>query len=106
MPAALPAPQSFEITDAKILSKKYFLDAKAKCYELNQEVNCLRTIEEAVTHYPESEWTGQSLVLLADFYYRTKRLGQARDILKILKQDFKTSKVIQEKVLILERHLI
>lgn len=91
--------------EAKLVSKKYFTIAKVKCYELNAELECLRIIEEAVTHYPESEWTGESLVLLTDFYYRTRRISQAREILKILKQDFRDYKPIQEKVIIIERHL-
>lgn len=93
-------------TDAHLLAREYFSIAKVKCYELNSELECLQTIEQAVTQYPESAWTGQALVLLTDFYYRTKRLSQAREILGILKHDFKNDKAIQEKVLIIERHLI
>lgn len=93
-------------TDARLLAREYFSIAKVKCYELNSELECLQTIEQAVTQYPESAWTGQALVLLTDFYYRTKRLSQAREILGILKHDFKHDKAVQEKVLIIERHLI
>ena len=93
-------------TDARLLAREYFAIAKVKCYELKSELDCLRTIEQAVTQYPESEWTGQTLVLLTDFYYRTKRLTQAREILSIHKQEFKNDKAIQEKVIIIERHLI
>ncbi len=94
-----------ESAEPKLLAKQYFERAKDKCYELNSELVCLRIIEQAVSQYPESEWTGQSLVLLTDFYFRTKRLVQAREILKILKQDFKNYKSVQEKVIVIERHL-
>lgn len=106
-PAAVQVALPIQIsTDARLLAREYFSIAKQKCYELNSELECLQTIEQAVTHYPESAWTGQALVLLTDYYYRTKRLTQAREILGILKQDFRNDKAIQEKVLIIERHLI
>lgn len=107
LPAAVPTELPVQVTtDASQLAREYFSIAKEKCYELNSELECLQTIEQAVTQYPESAWTGQALVLLTDFYYRTKRLTQAREILGILKQDFRNDKAIQEKVLIIERHLI
>ena len=58
---------------ANQLAKKYYIVAKAKCYEINKEIECLSTIEAAVTQFPGSSWTAESLVLLTDFYYRTKR---------------------------------
>lgn len=91
--------------DASEPAKKYYLEAKIKCYELNKEIECIRIIESAVTHFPDSSWTAESLVLLTEFYYRTKRTANARDILKILKDDFKKDESVQKKVLILERHI-
>lgn len=106
-PAAVSTEFPVQVTtDARLLAREYFSIAKVKCYELKSELECLQIIEQAVTQYPESAWTGQALVLLTDFYYRTKRLSQAREILGILKHDFRNDKAIQEKVLIIERHLI
>ena len=106
-PAGVKTEPAFQITtDAHVLAREYFSIAKVKCYELKSELECLQTIEQAVTQYPESAWTGQALVFLTDFYYRTRRLTQAREILHILKHDFRNDKAIQEKVLIIERHLI
>lgn len=87
-------------------AEKYYLEAKVKCYKLNKESDCLRVIESAVTHFPESNWTGESLVLLTEFYYRTKRVALLRDILKILKNDFKNDESIQQKVVMIERYLL
>jgi|GEM_PF-3770313 len=86
-------------------AKKYFHEAKVKCYEVNKEIDCLHAIELGITHFPESNWTGESLVLLTEFYYRSKRAIQARDILMILKKDFKKDESIQQKVELIERHL-
>lgn len=86
-------------------AKQYYTEAKTKCYELNKELDCIKIIENAVTHFPESNWTGETLVLLSEFYYRTKRPAHMKDIVKILKQDFKDNKSIQDKVVLIERHL-
>lgn len=97
------------ITENHILldesAKKYYLEAKSKCYELNKEIECMKIVEKAVTHFPDSEWTGETLVLLTEFYYRTKRPNHMKDILKVLKKDFAQNKSIQGKVDLIERHL-
>lgn len=90
----------------EITARDYYLQAKSKCYELNKEIECMKVIDSAVTHFPESKWTGESLVILSEFYYRTRRTSQMHDILKILKEDFKNEKSIQEKVDIIERQLL
>lgn len=95
-----------ENLDSNEQAKKYYIEAKARCYELNKEFECIKIIDTVVTHFPDSDWTAESLVLLTDFYYRTKRLNEARDVLNILKTDFKNSKSIQNKIVIIERHLI
>lgn len=86
-------------------AKKYYIEAKSKCYELNKELDCMKIVEKAVTHFPDSEWTGETLVLLTEFYYRTKRPQHMKDILKVLKKDFANNKSIQDKVGLIERQL-
>lgn len=93
-----------DIIDANELAKKYYHEAKIKCYEPNRETDCLSMIEIVVTHFPESDWTAESLMLLTEFYYRTNRTSSAHEILEILKLDFKNNESIQKKVAIIERH--
>lgn len=110
--ASISANKEFEISvdenmaDSDELAKKNYIKAKIKCYDPNREMDCLRTIEESITHFPESDWTAESLVLLTDYYYRTKRMNHAREILEILKHDFKNNKPIQQKIIVIERRLI
>ena len=87
-------------------AKSYYHEAKNKCYQLDKEMDCLQAFESAVTHFPESNWTGESLVFLTEFYHKTKRITQAKDILKILKKDFKHNQSIQNKVEMIERNLL
>jgi TolA-binding protein len=111
--ASIPTPAKIDfefetenVIDAEILAKKFYIQAKSKCYEENQEFECIKILETAVSQFPQSEWTAESLVLLSDFYYRTKRMSQVREILNVLKTEFKNNKSIQSKVNIIERHLL
>ncbi|WP_148284955.1 hypothetical protein [Pseudobdellovibrio exovorus] len=85
------------------MAKKFYEEAKMKCYQEGQEKACIQTIDKVVSHFPESIWAGESLVLLTDYYYRTARLKQAREVVQILKDEFSHSTDIQSKVAIIER---
>jgi hypothetical protein len=94
------------LIDGELLAQRFYIQAKTKCYEENQEIECIKIIDTAVSQFPQSVWTAEALVLLTDFYYRTKRTELARDVLNVLKTDFKNYDSIQSKVLIIERHLL
>jgi len=94
------------IIDGEQLAQRFYIQAKSKCYEENQEIECIKIIDAAVSQFPQSVWTAETLVLLTDFYYRTKRTELAREVLNVLKTDFKYNDSIQSKVLIIERHLL
>lgn len=76
---------------------------RKSCYEAGQELECVNTIERVVTHFPESKWAAESLVVLTDYYYRTKRMAQAHELVAILKKDFRHLPEIQDKVKIIEK---
>lgn len=76
---------------------------KKSCYEAGQELDCINTIERVVTHFPESKWAAESLVILTDYYYRTRRMTQAHELVAILKKDFRHLPEIQDKVKIIEK---
>lgn len=100
--------REFEIDsnlDSEALARSFYDEAKLKCYEINQEIECLNAIDKVVTHFPDSKWSGESLLILSDYYYRTRRVEQAKEVVKILKYEFKNIKNIQDKVAIVERAL-
>jgi hypothetical protein len=82
-----------------------YTDAQKYCYEFNGELSCLEVIEKVVTHFPETVWAGKSLLILGDFYHRTKRFEQARDIVSILKSEFGKKPELRKKTALLERAL-
>jgi hypothetical protein len=93
------------IRTSDAMAKEYYDKAKIICYEPGQEVECMNIIDMAITHFPESNWTGENLVLLIELFYRTKCLKPARDILEILKTNFNEVDSIESKVAVIERHL-
>lgn len=91
--------------EAEVYAKKIYDQAKGLCYEPKREKECFDKIDRVVSHFPETVWAAESLVLLTDYYYRTKQKAKAKDVVIILKNDFKRSASIQEKVKIIERNL-
>lgn len=89
--------------DAAAVAEHEYRQAKISCYKPGAELECINQIDRIVTHFPESRWAAESLVLLTDYYYRTKRLPQARELVRILKEDFRHLPEIQEKVVIIEK---
>lgn len=89
--------------DSERIAQSFYTQAQKDCYQLGHEAECLNNIETVVSQFPESYWAGESLVILGDFYHRTNRAEQAREIVKILKKDFRTYADLQKKADIIER---
>lgn len=88
------------------MAKHYYSKAKVACYEASQEIECVKDIELIVTQFPSSIWSAEALILLTDVYYRNNKLSQARDIVRVLKTQFKNFDSIQGKVEYLEKQLL
>lgn len=97
---------SHSSSDVNDLARKYYATAKEYCYEPKKEAECMSSIDVLVTQFPESIWTGESLLLLTELYYRNNRNAQIYDVIKILKTDFKQFKSVQLKVDYLEKQLL
>lgn len=91
--------------DAEKYAKSQYLTAKASCYKEGEESVCIQKIEKIVTHFPETMWAGESLVLLIDFYYRKKENSKAQEILDVLRTQFGEVPAIKSKIAIIERHI-
>lgn len=88
------------------VAKHYYSQAKIACYEPTREVECVKDIDLIVTQFPSSLWSAEALILLTDVYYRNNKLSQARDIVLVLKTQFKHFDSIQGKVQFLEKQLL
>lgn len=97
--------EEFAIDDGagEAFAKAQFERLKKSCYEAGQELECVSTVERVVTHFPESVWAAESLVVLTDYYYRTRRMTQAHELVDILKREFRHLPQIQDKVRIIEK---
>jgi len=97
---------SHSTSDVNDLARKYYAKAKDSCYQPKKEAECMANIDTLVTQFPESIWTGESLLLLTELYYRNNRNSQILDVIKILKTDFKQYKSVQLKVDYLEKQML
>jgi outer membrane protein assembly factor BamD (BamD/ComL family) len=91
------------VLDSEHQARDFYSQARQNCYQLGREAECLNNIETVVSQFPESRWAGESLVILGDFYHRTNRAEQAREIVRILKKDFRAYTDLQKKAAIIER---
>lgn len=91
--------------EAEAVAQNYYQNAKTACYQLGKDAACIENIDHVVTQFPESVWAAESMVLLTDYYYRTARVPQAREIVAILKTEFSNHAEIQSKVKIMEKAL-
>jgi hypothetical protein len=53
------------------------------------EADCLGQIDTMVTHYPNSNWTARSLLLLSHYYFTQNRTAEAKSLIQIIKTEFK-----------------
>lgn len=88
------------------MAKHHYSKAKIACYEARREMECVKDIELIVTQFPASLWSAEALILLTDVYYRNNKLSQARDIVRVLKTQFKHFDSIQGRVEFLEKQLL
>ena len=87
-------------------AKEFYSKAKIACYEPLREMECIKDIELIVTQFPDSIWSAEALILLTDVYYQNNKTEKAKEIVKILKVQFKNFESIQGKVEFLEKQLL
>lgn len=88
------------------MAKHYYTQAKIACYDSRREMECVKDIDLIVSQFPDSIWSAESLIILTDVYYRNNKMSQARDIVQVLKTQFKNFDSIQDKVQFLEKQLL
>lgn len=74
--------------DAETLAKAQYKQIKILC-DKKLEAECIQEIDTIVSQFPETKWAGESLLLLSRLYYDLNKHNEARQILEIVKKDFK-----------------
>ncbi len=55
-------------------------------------LDCTTSVEAMVVQFPESNWTAKTLLFLSHKYFENNKIDEAKALLKIIKNDFKTYK--------------
>lgn len=85
-------------TSVDYLSRADYEFLSIKCSQSKINDICVERIDQMVSQYPYSEWTGLALVWLSDVYAKVNRIEDSRKIIDILKKDFAESKKITKYV--------
>ncbi len=92
--------------DSAVASKKLYSEIKEICFSRLQEEDCLSKIDLIISQFPETVWAAESLIILTEIYRRNSRNSQAKDIINIIKNEFKAFPNVQSKVEFLETGLL
>ncbi len=92
-----------ELMDSASLAESFYRKAKLNCEKYKKEDVCTKNIEIVITQFPETRWAGESLLLLGRLYLKTRHTERAREVLQIVKREFKDDKEIQLKLSQMER---
>ena len=73
------------------------------CEAKKNHLLCVQKVEEMTTQFPETSWAGRSLLRLSEFYIQTHRIEKAKEVMQIVKSEFKNDMFVQKKIQELER---
>lgn len=98
-----PIDSNKELLDSSALAESFFNKAKLNCEKYKKEDVCTQNIDIVLTQFPETRWAGESLLLLSRLYMKTRHLERAREVLNIVRREFKYDKDLQSKLAQVER---
>lgn len=53
-------------------------------------LDCTKSVESMITQFPESNWTAKSLLVLSHYYFQQNKIAEAKTLLEIIKNEFKS----------------
>jgi len=83
-------------TSIEYLSRADYEFLSIKCNQSKINDICIERVDQMVSQYPYSEWTGLALLWLSDVYAKVNRIEDSRKLVNILKKDFSDSKKISK----------
>jgi hypothetical protein len=93
----------FEL-DPVLMAKSMFVEAQKKCTDSKKNVQCLEQVESVISQFPGSEWAGETLVLLTQFYVKNRKIEEAKELVKIVQLEFNKFPKVQNKLNELEKN--
>ncbi len=66
--------------------------------DISLDFKCMSEIDGIVSHFPESNWTARSLLLLSHFYYKQNRVTEAKSLIQVIKTEFKSYSEINQDI--------
>lgn len=77
------------VVDPDKVAQAFYEKIDMTCSE-KLETECLQEIDALLTQFPDSKWSAKGLLLLSHFYFKQNRQEEARSLIRIIKNDFKS----------------
>lgn len=74
--------------DEKIVAEALYKKIAITCV-IKLSDQCLQDTDFMVSHFPQSEWTGKSLVVLSELYKRNNKTKESKFLLEVAQREFK-----------------
>ena len=76
-------------SDANTLARAEYEKMSLQCRDYKMNSECIQSVDYLISQFPDTEWTGYSLVWLAKTYKKARRQSDFKEIVSLLKNDFK-----------------
>ncbi len=76
-------------SDANTLARAEYEKMSLQCRDYKINTECIQSVDYLISQFPDTEWTGYSLVWLAKTYKKARRQSDFKEIVSLLKNDFK-----------------
>lgn len=71
------------------LAENLYNEAVTDCLKKKKDLVCVDKIESVITQFPDTKWAGESLVLLTYVYFKNKKHEQAKELIQVVRGEFK-----------------
>ncbi len=76
-------------SDSNTLARAEYEKMALQCRDYKVNVECMKSVDYLISQFPDTEWTGYSLVWLAKTYKKARRQTDFKEIVGLIKTDFK-----------------
>lgn len=75
--------------DPDTLARAEYEKMAVQCREYKMNEECIKSVDYLVSQFPDTQWTGYSLVWLAKTYKKARRQTDFKEIVSLINSDFK-----------------
>ncbi len=90
-------------SDTKGMAEKLYLETVVFCKESIHLSKCADHLNTMITHFPESKWAAEALLVLVEVYIKDKSTTKATELIELIKVEFSKNQHVIKRAGELER---